>query len=190
MYNFYWLPLDLTPIPEDIRNECLAYESKPVINKTTDRVLKDHGKEYHNGFLTRYKLENVYDWIRANITDQFDEVSAQIVERGSSTGPHTDRLRKWHLFYVFETGGDNVETVWYKEPGMPLWQDVFKVYDDYAKLEELHRCILPANTWILFNSRIIHDVQNMTGTRKTLTVDFTTLPDQFRTLAETANFSQ
>lgn len=190
MYNFYWLPLDLPLIPEAVRQDCLNYADKPVINKTTDRILKDRGKEYHNGFLTRYKLENVYDWIKENITDQFDEVSAQIIERGSSTGPHTDRLRKWHLFYVFETGGDNVETVWYQEPGQPLWQDVFKVYDDYARLKELHRCVLPANTWILFNSRIIHDVQNMTGTRKTLTVDFTTLPAQFRTLAETANFSQ
>jgi hypothetical protein len=189
MYNFYWLPLVLPQIPHNIKEEFLRYEGKPVINKTTDRMLKDGNKEYHNGFLTRYKMD-FGDWVRQNITEEFDEISAQIIENGSSTGPHTDRYRRWHLFYLLESGGDNVETVWYQEPDKPVWRDEFVVFSDYSKLNELYRCVLPTNTWILFNSRIIHDVQNMSGTRKTLTVDLYSMPEEFRTLAESANFSQ
>jgi hypothetical protein len=97
-------------------------------------------------------------------------------------------LRKWHLFYLFDTGGDDVETVWYQEPGKPVWRDEFVIFDDYSKLTELYRCVLPSNTWILFNSRIIHDVQGIKGVRKTLTVDYNIMPERFRTLVESATF--
>lgn len=188
MYNFYWIPLDLPQIPAHLCEKFFDYETKPVINRTTDRILKAGDSKYHNAYLTRYQLEEFYDWTKEAINDEFVEISAQVIERGSSSGPHTDKLRKWHLFYLFDTGGDDVETVWYQEPGKPVWRDEFVIFDDYSKLTELYRCVLPSNTWILFNSRIIHDVQGIKGVRKTLTVDYNTMPERFQTLVESATF--
>lgn len=189
MYNFYWLPLpNLPKLPDALCQEFDNLDGKHIINKTTDRMLTNGDQQYHNGFLTRYQLD-FGDWIKQNIIHDYHEISAQIIENGSSTGPHTDRYRRWHLFYLLEAGGDNVETVWYQEPGQPLWRDEFVIYSDYGQLTEMYRCVLPTNTWILFNSRIIHDVQNMTGVRKTLTVDLYDMPEEFRQVAESATFA-
>ena len=98
---------------------------------------------------------------------------------------HSDVLRLWALIYVIDTGGDNVVTTWYQEKGKPLNRPrlnpdktpgVEKQTDtgfvDYNNLISLDNIKVKKNQWVLINVQILHDVDNITGTRKALSISF------------------
>ena len=190
MFNFFWLELDLPPLPNNLIQQAINCSDDQRIIKSTDRVIHDNGIEYKNGTNVRYRVSpDIHNWVKENIIDDYAEISTQVLSNGPCAGPHLDKLRIYHLFYLIEHGGADHETVWFREPGKPIFRTDFLIFDDYSKLTELHRTKLPVGKWVLFNSKVIHDVQRLNPTlaRKTLTIDMMFMPQKFATIADGVN---
>jgi hypothetical protein len=76
---------------------------------------------------------------------------------------------------VVESGGPNVETVWWQEQGFSVERPdklpvnnnggFYTSSDDYSKLTELERVCLPVGKWVRMNTLVLHSVENITGVR-------------------------
>lgn len=194
MFNFFCIELDLPTLSPHLINQALDCSDNNLIIKSTDRVLSENGIEYRNGTNRRYKVsEDIHSWVRQNITDEYSDISTQILTGGSCMGPHLDKLRIYHLFYLLETGGDDHQTVWYQEPGKSIFRTDFAIFNNISELKELHTTKIPVGKWVLFNSKIIHDVRNLDKNlaRKTLTIDMLYMPKKFVSIAEqTVQYTQ
>jgi hypothetical protein len=120
------------------------------------------------------KFEN---WIKANICDQYAVLSLQThhkIDEVTQHSPHTDRTRPWVLLYLIESGGDMVTTSWYRERNEPLLRDnglhkgLFKNQIDLVESTQVE-----TKRWCLLNSRIIHGVTGITGTRMSFAISIT-----------------
>ena len=95
---------------------------------------------------------------------------------------HSDNLRTFALNYIVDIGGDDVITSWYWEKNMPLRRgklsgtygapqpqqaDTGKV--EYTNLEILDSVKFEKNKWYLMAVDILHEVDNITGTRSSIT---------------------
>jgi hypothetical protein len=93
--------------------------------------------------------------------------------RGPTTvGPHSDRKRNIRLLYIIDTGGPEVDTVFWQEADKPLHREPATVACSYQDLTEVGRYRLAAGDWALIDTTVIHSVENIQGLRKTLQVDW------------------
>jgi hypothetical protein len=119
--------------------------------------------------LEQWIKHNVYNgpWVDVGINSH-NNVSTVM-------GPHVDDIKREIILYVVETGGSDVETVWWQEQGFPV-ERVDKLpinnngifytsTDDYSKLTELERVCLPPGKWVRMNTVVLHSVENITGVR-------------------------
>lgn len=119
-------------------------------------------------------------WVRENIINTFQETGVRkSVGDSTVTGPHVDNPGKLRFYYLLDSGGDNVETVWYIKPGKPAvfdmttWDKPYPYsYNNIDDLIVLDRAQFPLNTWILFNGYILHGVHNVTRDRINFNVSF------------------
>jgi hypothetical protein len=79
---------------------------------------------------------------------------------------HADKFFTYSLNYIIETGGDDVVTTWYKEPGKNFFfgtQGNFSasVTDD----DKLLSVCLEPRRWCLLNTEVLHDVKNLKSRR-------------------------
>jgi hypothetical protein len=137
---------------------------------------------YSMGEVVNNKL---ISWLKENIPDvvsRFNilyQTQFSLDNTPSTHIVHTDRLRLTALNYIIDTGGSDVVTSWYKEEGMNLHRlqktpgsqsDSGAV--DYKNLQLLESVNLEKNTWYIIDTRILHDVDNITGTRKSISISF------------------
>jgi hypothetical protein len=82
----------------------------------------------------------------------------------SCTPPHCDKFRKTAVNYVLTNGGENVETVFYKEQRT---NDDFSVaeHKKYSELTFLEKHVLPENKWHVFDVQTFHSVENIAHRR-------------------------
>lgn len=93
---------------------------------------------------------------------------------------HTDRVRRVAINYIIDTGGDNVITSWYRERGQSLHRPykaageviAGRNHIEYSDLELLESVQFEANSWYMIQTDVIHDVQNITSNRVSLTGNF------------------
>lgn len=108
---------------------------------------------------------------------------------------HSDYNSVASLMYFLDTGGDNVTTTWYQETGYPLnrvklrevavrdrdkhpnfskkYQQADTGIVSYDNLRIVERLVAKPHTWYLYCGAVLHDVQNITTTRKYYTISFT-----------------
>jgi len=185
-YNFCIRSTNLPMIPDRFMDKILNYDQEKIITRSTDRVLETDNGSYANAKLTRHPVEDeLTDWVRKNLSDGFTDVSVQVIRDGETAGAHTDKLRRFALFYLCEPGGENVITKWYKQKNHPAWRDEWVVCSKYDDLEIVHETRIPANQWFLFNGRLIHDVENIESKRITVIVGFNFLPESLEKIART-----
>lgn len=179
MQVFFYRYLDLPPLPDDVCQKVLAgIEGAQKINQSTDRMLFDRGRGFANGKLQRWRMDlPTFQWVRENITDQFTDISAQFMT-GRYQGPHTDKLRQFHLYWICDLGGSSVDTIWFQHGNRPVRSTEFVIHHNYDDLKEIHRARFGAHRWILFDSRVIHSVEGCDhdGVRRGLTIDLDHLP--------------
>jgi hypothetical protein len=112
-------------------------------------------------------------------------------DHSSLFAPHVDISRDYTIMYFLDLGGDNVDTIWYRQKGQGLLRpdikavfDLSKLVNNYNDLEEIDRVCFPLNQWVCINSAIIHEVQNIQSTRIAIqisrnaplnNIDFTTV---------------
>ena len=185
-YNFCIRSTSFPPIPDRFMDKILNYDQEKIITRSTDRILETGNGTYANAKLTRHPVEDeLTDWVRENISDEFTDVSVQVIRDGDTAGAHTDKLRRFALFYLCQPGGSNVITKWYQQQNHALWRDEWVVCSKYDDLEVVHETKIPTNQWFLFNGRLIHDVQNIETKRITVIIGFNFLPESLEEIART-----
>jgi len=123
------------------------------------------------------------NWVVENIQPELKGNGINVFERGPVVAPHVDANRNFSLQYLLETGGDSVETAWYREKGKDILRpDIRHVFDlnkivlDYDQLIELDRIVLPKNQWVCLNTNVLHAVENIQGRRMSLQISRQTEP--------------
>ena len=117
---------------------------------------------------------DIINWMSTNIASNFNTKNAGWQYFDTQQVPHTDVTREWVLLYNLEVGGNDVELVFYQEPGKQLTNGIRGVgFENYDHLFELMRVPSPpSNTWFMFNSQVIHSIQNQQSTRVNLQLSF------------------
>jgi hypothetical protein len=186
-YNFYAIKMDLPCVPEELLDSAFDHSNSEILTIGSDRPLNYHGVEVQSAPLRRWSVEQkLTDWIADNIATGYTNVGVQVIHGDQShttLGAHTDRRRRFSLFYLVEEGGNNVHTKWYARHGQPAWQDQWIAESDYNNLELLHSQKLQLHQWYLFNGRILHDVDQLTGVRRNIIVGFDRLPSNLEQIA-------
>lgn len=194
---FTLLPLDtLPPVPEHFiaRAKGLVRQKADLENRNVE-LLREYGfadREVRllDGTMTKSRIGEAYamgddweNWVRENITPDFIETGVRTTggyEESTVHAPHVDvstpeHPYKWKFFYLVEEGGDNVVTTWYTEKGHPTVRldstsDHIVHVDDYSRLNTIESIRIPTNQWMLFDTRVMHGVENITGIRTILVV--------------------
>jgi len=166
--------LDLPPPPAQLC-QLANPVSYPVSNTTTDRFCERNGEVIQDADYRRFPVESeLAQWIMDNISSTY--TSAGISFHGAVTPqtvcPHSDRKRTVGLLYMIDTGGPEVDTVFWQEVDQPLHREPATVPCSYRDLTEVSRYRLTAGDWALIDTTVIHSVEGLQGLRKTLQIDW------------------
>jgi hypothetical protein len=87
--------------------------------------------------------------------------------------------------YFWDLGGDNVKTSWWKwkDPSIPLVSRSRSFRENprigtengpilYKDIELIESVVAQPHQWYLYCGAVLHDVQNVTGTRKYVSISF------------------
>lgn len=205
MNLFTYAFLDLPDPSEQIVNQAYhAYEEKKKIGfiETNLHQVPGH-KEYRTREVRfrdgsrlnsiesyRYWISEDFEtWVRNHVQEETKGCGINVFEDGKLVAPHVDANRNFALQYILETGGDRVETAWYRQKGRDILRpDIRHVFDlnkivlDYDQLEELDRICFPAKTWVCLNTNILHAVENLQGRRLALQISRQDPPDHIKYL--------
>ena len=153
-----------------------------------ERTYLRHGVELPTRLGRMYSLgDDFIEWVKDYIHPHPQEtgMNALVPFNAPIMGPHIDTKRKFVLFYMIELGGDNVQTVWYKEHGHTLDRThclgpsgVGYYVRDYKDLEVIDMVNMQRGIWYLISPKIIHSVENVMGPRTAITVSVPDM-DQF-----------
>jgi hypothetical protein len=185
----FYKKLNFPPISEHIIN---SLESSLIDNTVVGDIGygENHIKNNKQLVACGYSMGNIVNseltsWLEENIPDissRFNilyQTQFSLDNTPSTHIVHTDRLRLTALNYIIDTGGSDVVTSWYKEEGKNLHRlqktpgsqsDSGAV--DYKNLQLLESANLEKNNWYIIDTRILHDVDNITGTRKSISISF------------------
>ena len=144
-------------------------------NGYSDRMVIKDSITYPSRFQKRYVLgSDAEQWI-SQLTSNQASLPTVAINEGSSRyhGPHIDAGRHYALTYMIDTGGKNVLTSWWIKLGNPAVIDDNEKdsrftcdYDDQLFL--LHRIKMRPDRWYLYNTKIIHSVENCEEIRVSL----------------------
>jgi len=137
---------------------------------------------WRSGSYTRWLSSQVLEqWLIKNISDNMlisSEDGSLVAEAGvhvfsGNASPHCDR-RKWALNYIFDLGGNEVDTVFWIEDSFPLVREMGTyrsgTKNSDKKLNEVWRTRLVPNRWHLLNPSVIHSVENVVGIRRAVSI--------------------
>lgn len=136
---------------------------------------------------TRFSLPDQLDeWVHTNITPTTTSnipAGIQIFYNTAAMfnyAPHVDGGRgKRVVNFMIDTGGENVDTVWYKENEQPLYRTYNHTsprvnnITDYRSLTEVGKYRIPGLTWSVVETKIFHGIENMTRPRISLSIGIT-----------------
>jgi hypothetical protein len=112
--------------------------------------------------------DSVENWIRENVVPHWLYATIAITHPVSNLhGMHTDRTRRYVLLYIVERGGDDVVARLYQEKGQPITrfanntnQVLITDYNQH-EFEILDESRAQPGEWVIFDSKILHDIQNI-----------------------------
>jgi hypothetical protein len=188
--NLFYVVMDHLPkIPQELVDIALDRVKSKELPATASTHQKDQNPIYERNFTRngvtklsrsnpRWGLEDVFsDWINKNITTEWKQlgVSTSIVLKGSphfvseelsvDQVPHTDLTRHYTLMYLLAKGNEDQYTSWYQEPGYPLQRKRDVIMWESDHLKKLGSVIFPTHTWVMFNTNILHNAENVKNER-------------------------
>lgn len=125
-----------------------------------------------NANVRHHFTDEYLEWIKNNITKNFDESNSGVMFFDSPQLPHTDTTRKYVLLYNVETGGDNADLCFWQEKHFPVVRERGLAVERGSHLELLERINGPSNCWYLMNTQVMHSVENVTSRRLNLQISF------------------
>ena len=166
---------DLPPLPQNLIESDDFYTPTVVkIQSQRKTGCTKNGVEVAHAAYNRYEVsQKVKDWVHENITRDYNNIGYSVLE-GTSC-PHSDVSRDWTLIWLFETGGPDVETVFWRQEGQPYYPKTLETKQPttYDNLIELCKCRLPKGQWVLLNAQCLHSVENVKDVhRKALQIGF------------------
>jgi len=184
--DWYWKIVNLPQVPNEITDMIYKFDPSkiqyrvPPKTEETDTFYID-GKVYKDAIYSRYHSDQpVYEWYFKNVIryvkDKQTQVApgVQILSDGTAFHFHTDgKARPYVLNYMLDLGGDNVETVFGQEPVFPITREPFLNKFHCEEYNILDRTVLPNNTWVILNSKVLHGVINMERPRICLSMGIT-----------------
>jgi len=131
-----------------------------------------------NNNVRQHFNDDFIDWIRSNITSEFQFANSGVMFFDEPQLPHTDVTRDYVLLYNVETGGEDSEVCFWREKGQSLYRERMLAVERSPQLELIDRVKGPYDCWYLMNTRIIHSVENVSALRINLQISFDReLPD-------------
>lgn len=138
------------------------------------RTMKSSSGDIPNILYTRNNAsQELTEWINQNISNKLYLPSIQISHYigGSTTHlAHTDSFpRKWVINYVYDRGGENPSTNFYREKSHPLVRPHLTKPENKDSLELVKSVNVDTHRWWILNALVIHDVVGITGKRSSIT---------------------
>jgi hypothetical protein len=164
--KFAYFP-DLPDLPDWPLNPTIESHYRSLITNTEN-------SSSHDRWAVRYNIDQkIVDWVKENIDPDFDSIGLNH-HRASTTSniKHVDRTRNWILTWILDTGGDDVHTVFWKEKGSELERDPGCYSPTTHDMVEVDRLLLKPRQWTLLNGTVIHSVENIQSTRKSIQIGF------------------
>lgn len=164
--------IDLALDPDHDKNlSRFGYAKKTFDQSYLERSVTVDNNSYKTRSQTKYDLgDEFYNWCKKNLHQDCYHTGVSY-NKGPSPyqGPHIDRSRKYVLFYLLDAGGVDVTTSFWQHPELPQepTEQQFPDYAcDYPGLNLLDKIVFRPNQWYLFNTRVIHSVENISNTAR------------------------
>lgn len=162
----------------------ISVDKKDIMNdwgsEYVDRTLQKDGQSFVNSFnRSLYLDDECLAWARENVTKHALDIRSTYTLPGlDRNGPHIDRTRFYTLIYLLQGGGPDHRTVFYRENGVeeyyrPLGYHV----DDYSQVTQVAEVKLTENKWNLLEGRVLHSIENIPNSRKSVQVSLNVYPD-------------
>ena len=155
-----------------IRKSITGQQLKVIHNSSHFTV---GNEKYSRAIYRRYNLGKLTDeWIRDSIASEYSQMGSQVMRNGDAFFPHTDGgPRRYILNYLIDTGGEQVETRWYQQPGYNLYREGDAMqWPDKSNLNIIHTEIFPVKSWTMLFGKVIHSVVGLTSPRMQLSISF------------------
>lgn len=182
------------------QNRVNALKQLPGYGDYQYRTIKaKDGSTFTTAGTHRYAISTEFeDWVREYFQQDPKGCGISIFDNvGPALAPHVDASRNFTIQYLLDLGGDNVETVWYKEKGKDIVRpdlrsnfDPSATINSYDRVEEIDRVRLPLHKWGCLHANILHSVENVTGPRLAIQISRDTFPENLTwTYASEINIS-
>lgn len=180
--------LDLPRVPDWIFSR-LGIDQRPDMAKFNPLADLGHmsiekhgdwaGQEYQwiKPMTSNKNARHIFDeectkWFQENIAKNFNTKNSGWMFFEEVQLPHTDITREWVMLYCVYTGGPTSLSIW-QQKGHALMREPYLALETYDDLELVEQVVGPAeHTWYMFNTQMIHSVENMTGVRLNLQLSF------------------
>jgi hypothetical protein len=157
--NVYRATLDFDP-------DTVKFDYKP------DTVGELDPKTFYNFELTASPLRT---WVEENIARDACQYGVTVFGAYANNNRpfHIDYSRDYVLMYVHDLGGDHVTTSFYKSASRPmiLDNDAYSTFED-EELTLLDSVHVDRGRWMYLNVKVIHQVSQLTGIRRSVQVGF------------------
>jgi len=183
---FTCLPLDnLPPVPDHFVERALKIARAGGENLCAPLMVQygflSRDITLADGTVSKSRHTESYDmgadweeWVKENIISEYMETGVRTSLGYDSPihGAHVDTYAKYKFFYLIEEGGDNVITTWYIEKGQPAirYSTPTNIVQstDYRNLFPIDPVHLPVGKWVLFNTQVLHGVENIVESHRTM----------------------
>ncbi len=158
---------NLPKIPKSLIQYDFNTTSWPV---TSDIELTRKKQTFNAGIYIKNTVsKELEEWCRNNIIKEWGDIGFSCIN-GPCLGPHMDQYRLYTLQYIIDTGGPEVDTVFYdaahdKVKMLPRFK--FNCYDDLVATDSYR---VTSDTWCLIDGRNIHSVENIKTQRIALQI--------------------
>jgi hypothetical protein len=167
MQSFFYELSFLPKVPENL----LDYDfSNTDYDITSNIELKKDGRVFRGGSYLRNPIGlDLQQWIRTHVIAEWGNTGFSCIS-SPCMGPHMDRTRFYTLQYVIETGGSDVDTVFYEAASERLQVEARMRFGCYDDLKEINRFCAAKHTWWMLDGRQIHSVENIQTDRVALQI--------------------
>ena len=166
--------LDLPVVPQDLIDQLTVGD---MIGTYPSRTCQRNQQPFDVSDGVYYKATaDITDWVQNNLDVDLDFVGIRYQHGSlskSAHGPHSDATRSWALLYTIDNADGKIN--FWQEKNQPLERDRAVLINDYNLLEHLAEYETPNGVWYLVNGQVIHSVEGLTRTRRTLQVNLKSL---------------
>ncbi len=173
MSKFYKL-LNLPLIPDHLWPDIniLNKNVEPLWHNQPRTAIKDNNIISQDQYARFEISKNLLEWVDKNIRDDYVNIGLSYMYDGSINLPHTDFTRDVTLIYLFDTGGSDVKTNFWKFKDGDTYQANGCTPTSYDDLELLDSVVLEPYLWTILESTVLHSVEGKTRPRISLQLGF------------------